>query len=212
MNDNTIKFDNRVKNPEPHIVALLAEIDGARGEFKAGLRMTPQAITKLKKSTFITSAGASTRIEGARLNDEEVKKIMHGLAVSKFADRDSQEVQGYLETLQKVFDSYQGLPFRESTIQSLYGELLKYSTKDEQQRGQYKKKENAVGIVGSGGQVTKIIFETTPAHLAPIEMRALIEWTAEAFAKNRFHSLLIIANFVIEFLKIHPFEDALIPF
>ncbi len=207
MNDNSAKFDNRVKNPEPHIVALLTQIDGARGEFKAGLRMTSQAIIKLKKSTLITSAGASTRIEGSRLNDEEVQKIMQGLAVSKFADRDSQEVQGYLETLQNVFDSYQSLPFRESTIQSLHNELLKYSTKDEQQRGQYKKKENAVGVVGPDGQVTKIIFETTPAYLAPIEMQALVEWTAEAFAKNRFHPLLIIANFVIEFLKIHPFED-----
>lgn len=207
MNDNTLKFDNRIKNPEPHIVAFLAEIDGIRGEFKSGLRMTPQAITNLKKSILITSAGASTRIEGSKLNDEEVQKIMQSLAVSKFADRDSQEVQGYLETLQNIFDSYQTLPLRESTIQSLHYELLKYSTKDEHQRGHYMKKENAVGVMGLDGQVAKIIFETTPAYLAPIEMSALVEWTAEAFENNRFHPLLIIANFVIEFLKIHPFED-----
>ena len=75
------KFDQRVKTPEPHIVALLAEIDGIRGEFKSGLRMTPQAVTNLKKSTLITSAGASTRIEGAKLTDEEVEKVMRGLAV-----------------------------------------------------------------------------------------------------------------------------------
>ena len=43
--------------------------------------------------------------------DEEVEKVMRGLAVSKFADRDSQEVQVYLETLQNVFDSFQTLPF-----------------------------------------------------------------------------------------------------
>ena len=207
MNNNALKFDNRIKNPEPHIVALLAEIDGIRGEFKSGLRMTPRAVNNLKKSTLITSAGASTRIEGSKLNDEEVQKIMQGLAVSKFADRDSQEVQGYLETLQNVFDNYQSLPLRESTIKSLHNELLKYSSKDERQRGEYKKKENAVGVMAPDGQVAKIIFETTPAYLAPIEMRALVEWTAEAFEKNRFHPLLIIANFVIEFLKIHPFED-----
>ena len=207
MNDNTLKFDNRIENLESHIVTLLAEIDGIRGEFKSGLRMTPQAITNLKKSTLITSAGASTRIEGSKLNDEEVQKIMQGLVVSKFADRDSQEVQGYLETLQNVFDSYQTLPLREGTIRSLHNELLKYSTKDEQQRGQYKKKENVVGVMGLDGQVAKIIFETTPAYLVPIEMQVLVEWTAEAFEKNRFHSLLIIANFIIEFLKIHPFED-----
>ena len=205
--DENNKFEQRIKNPEPHIVALLAEIDGIRGEFKSGLRMTPQAITNLKRSTLVTSAGASTRIEGAKLSDEEVEKIMKGLAVSKFADRDSQEVQGYLEALQNVFDSFQTLPLRESTIKSLHKELLKYSTKDESQRGEYKKKENMVGVLDADGNVARIIFETTKAYLAPKEMQELVEWTDEAFLKNRFHPLLIISNFVIEFLKIHPFED-----
>ena len=207
MKDITRKFDHRIKNPDPHIVALLAEIDGIRGEFKSGLRMTPQAITNLRKSTLITSAGASTRIEGAKLTDEEVEKIMRGLAVSKFADRDSQEVQGYLETLQNVFDSYQTLPLREGVITSLHNELLKYSNKDDTHRGGYKKKENTVGVLGPDGKVAKIMFETTKAYLTPKEMQELVDWTSDAFEKNRFHQLLIIANFVVEFLKIHPFED-----
>ena len=201
------KFDHRIKNLDPHIVAILAEIDGIRGEFKSGLRMTPQAITNLKKSTLITSAGASTRIEGARLTDEEVEKVMRGLAISKFADRDSQEVQGYQETLQNVFDSYQDLPLRESLITSLHNQLLKYSHKDDTHRGGYKKKENTVGVLGPDGNIAKIMFETTPAFLTGKEMQELVEWTNDAFEKNRFHNLLIIANFVVEFLKIHPFED-----
>ncbi len=89
--------------------------------------MTPQAITNLQRATLITSGVASTRIEGTGLTDEEVEKVMHGLAVSKFSDRDSQEVQGYLETLQNVFDSFQTLPLRESVITSLHNQLLEYS-------------------------------------------------------------------------------------
>src|SRR3990167_11404383 len=177
MADIAQKFDHRIKTPEPHIVALLGEIDGIRGEFKSGLRMTPQAITNLKKSTLITSAGASTRIEGAKLTDEKVEEIMRGLAVSKFADRDSQEVQGYLETLQNVFDSYQTLPFRESVITSLHNQLLKYSAKDDTHRGGYKNKENTVGVVGADGAIAQIMFETTPAYLTGKEMQELVEWT-----------------------------------
>ncbi len=207
MNENTPKFDHRIKSPAPHIVGLLAEIDEVKGQFKAGLRMTPQAVTNLKKSTLITSAGASTRIEGAKLTDEEVQKIMQGLAVSKFADRDSQEVQGYLETLQNVFDHYQTLPMRESIIMSLHKELLKYSSKDELQRGKYKHDENIVGVLGPDGKVAKIMFDTTRAYLTPKEMLELVEWTDEALKNSRFHPLLIIANFIVEFLKIHPFED-----
>jgi len=207
MDDVTRKFDHRLSNPQPHIVALLAEIDGIRGELRSGLRMSPHAVTNLRKSTLITSAGASTRIEGAKLTDEEVEKIMRGLAISKFADRDSQEVQGYLETLQNVFDSFQTLPLREGVISSLHKQLLKYSSKDDTHRGEYKKIENTVGVLGPDGKVTKILFETTPAYLTGKEMQELVEWTSDALLKNRFHQLLIIANFIVEFLKIHPFED-----
>jgi len=156
---------------------------------------------------LVTSAGATTRIEGSKLTDEEVEKVMQGLAVSRFADRDSQEVQGYLETLQNVFDSFDKLPLRESVVNSLHKELLKYSTKDDIHRGDYKKKENTVGVLGDDGKIAKIMFETTPAWQTPAQMAELVEWTGAALEKNRFHSLLIIANFVVEFLKIHPFED-----
>lgn len=207
MNNIIKKFDYRIKNPEPHIVALLAYIDEAKGHFKASFNMSPQAILSLKKSTLITSSGSSTRIEGAKLTDKEVEKIMQGLSISKFAERDYQEVQGYLETLQNVFDNYQNLTFSENLILGLHKELLKYSEKDELQRGRYKQKENLVGILDKDGKVTKIMFETTKAYLTPKEMQELVLWTAESLKEKRFHPLLIIANFIIEFLKIHPFED-----
>lgn len=207
MADIAQKFDHRIQTLEPHVVTLLGEIDGIRGEFTVGLRMTPQGIINLQRSTLITSAGASTRIEGAKLTDEEVEKVLRGLAVSKFTDRDSQEVQGYLETLQNVFDSFEGLPLRESVITSLHKQLLKYSTKDSAHRGVYKKKENTVGVLGPDGKVVQILFETTPAYLVAKEMQELVEWTRDALERSCFHPLLIIAHFIVEFLKIHPFED-----
>ncbi|HEC32932.1 MAG TPA: Fic family protein [Candidatus Kaiserbacteria bacterium] len=207
MNNINKKFDYRIKTLEPHIVTLLAEIDEAKGRFSVGLKMTPQAITGLRQSVLITSAGASTRIEGAKLSDEEVEKVMRGVSVSKFADRDTQEVQGYLETLQNIFDDYQNLPLRESTVLSLHSQLLKYSIKDEAHRGVYKKKENTVGVLDPDGSVVRIMFETTKAYLTPKEILELVEWTSNALLNNRFHHLLIIANFIVEFLKIHPFED-----
>jgi Fic family protein len=208
MDENKAKFDHRLLAPAPHIVGLLGEIDAIKGEFKGGLRMTPQAITSLRRSVLVTSAGASTRIEGSKLDDDEVEKVMKGLTASKFAERDYQEVQGYLEVLQNVFDAYQTLPLREGTIQSLHNELLKYSAKDNLHKGGYKKTENTVGILGPDGKtVAKVIFDPTPAWQTPAEMAELVDWTFTAFEENRFHPLLVIANFLVEFLKIHPFED-----
>lgn len=207
MIQNKVKFDYRIQNTDPHIGSLLAVIDDVKGQFKAGLRMTPQAVTSLRRSVLVTSAGSSTRIEGSKLSDKEVERIMHGLAVSKFADRDSQEVQGYLETLQNVFGNYQNLPLREGIILSLHKELLKYSTKDVEHHGNYKHKENIVGILDEKGNVAKFMFETTKAWQTPKDMMELVEWASSALEENRFHPLLVIANFIIEFLKIHPFED-----
>ncbi len=201
------KFNKRISTPEPHIVAILAEIDGIRGEFKSGMRMTPQAIISLKKSVLITSTGASTRIEGSKLSDDEVEKILSNLSVTKFSDRDSQEVQGYLETLQNVFECCKTLPLRESVITSLHNELMKYSEKDRLHKGKYKKQENLVGITNEKGEVTQIIFETTPAWQTPKEMTEIVDYSFDALEKNHFHPLLVIANFIVEFLKIHPFQD-----
>lgn len=207
MEENKTKFNKRIQSPEPHIVGLLATIDGIRGEFKSGLRMTPHAITSLKRSVLITSAGASTRIEGATLSDEVVAEILNDLSISKFAERDYQEVQGYLETLENVFGSYQKLPLREGAIASLHKELLKYSSKDELHRGKYKQKENIVGVQEADGTISKIVFDTTPAWLTSKEMKELTDWTFDALQDNHFHPLLVIGNFIVEFLKIHPFED-----
>ena len=207
MEENIRKFDHRIRGLEPHVISFLTSIDEMRGIFRVGIRMVPETFISLRRSVLVTSAGASTRIEGSRLSDEEVEKIMHDLSYSRFADRDSQEVQGYLEVLQNVFDGFQGLQLRESVIQSLHKELLKYSSKDDLHRGGYKQKENIVGILGKSGKVAEIVFETTPAWQMPKEMTELVDWTREALEKERFHPLLVIANFIVEFLKIHPFED-----
>lgn len=206
-NNDLPKFDQRLNSLEPHIINMLSEIDIAKGEIKGAISASPHIIDSLHKTVLITSAGASTRIEGSNLSDEEVAKIMDKISYSKFNDRDSQEVQGYLETLQNIFENPIELSLREGTIKSLHNQLLKYSDKDNIHKGEYKKNENIVGIVNEKGEIKRILFNTTPAYLVKKEMDDLVEWANNAFENKRFHNLLIIANFIIQFLKIHPFED-----
>jgi Fic family protein len=156
---------------------------------------------------LITSTGASTRIEGARLADEDVEKLMRGIAIQQFSDRDKQEVQGYYELLNNVFDSWDRLKYTESLVMHFHQELLKYVGKDSQHRGDYKKQENKVHMIDEAGQSVGILFNTTPANLAPKEMQELVEWTQSAIDNQRYHPLLIIANFLVQFLQIHPFQD-----
>ncbi|MDE2222710.1 MAG: Fic family protein [Candidatus Omnitrophica bacterium] len=172
-----------------------------------GVRLHPQVLNRLKRFVLVTSTGASTRIEGARLSDEDIEKLMRGISIQRFSDRDKQEVKGYFELLRNVFDSWQTIKFSENTIKHLHKELLKYVAKDKLHLGEYKKKENKVLMINEAGQSIGVLFDTTPPYLTSKEMHELVEATGKAFDGQRYHPLLVIANFLVEFLHIHPFED-----
>ena len=200
-------FNKRINNLPANIWLLINQIDELKGQWIGGAQLNPQALGRLKRSVLVTSTGASTRIEGSKLSDDEVEKLMRGLSLQKLIDRDKQEVRGYYELLNNVFNSWQSIPFTESTIKHFHKELLKYGTKDTRHRGEYKKIENKVEMLDADGRVIEILFDTTPAYLTPKKMEELMKWTNEAFALQEFHPLIIISNFIVEFLKIHPFQD-----
>ena len=132
---------------------------------------------------------------------------MRGLAITKFADRDKEEVRGYYELLENVFNSWKHIPFTESTIKHFHKELLKYVGKDVRHRGEYKKGENRVEMFDAQGKSLGIMFETTPAYLTPKQMQELVKWTQVALKDKEHHPLVAIASFIVEFLAIHPFQD-----
>lgn len=201
------RFDQRFTRIPAGIWDKISQIDELKGRWIAGAQLNPQVLGRLKRSVLFTSTGASTRIEGASLSDEDVEKLMRGLTIQKFTDRDKQEVQGYFELLENVFEAWRHISFNEGAVKHFHKELLKYITKDERHRGEYKKKENVVKLVAADGRPITTIFETTPAYLTPKEMQELTEWTRDALEKRKHHPLLVIGNYLVEFLNIHPFED-----
>src|SRR3989338_5944592 len=200
-------FSKRIANIPASIVSKIAKIDELKGQWVTGARLSPQVLGRLKRSVLITSTGASTRIEGARLSDEDIEKLMRGINIQKFTNRDKQEARGYYELLKNVFNSWKNLKFNESVIKHFHQELLKYVDKDEKHRGEYKKGENKVHMLDEAGQSIGILFDTAPAYLTPGKMQDLVEWTQKNLKTEKFHPLLIIGNFLVEFLKIHPFTD-----
>jgi Fic family protein len=200
-------FDLRLTQVTPGILSDIAKIDELKGRWIAGAQLNPMVLNRLKQSVLVTSTGASTRIEGARLSDEDVEKLMRGLSIEKFANRDQQEVRGYFELLQNIFNSWQTISFNETAIKHFHRELLKYVDKDALHRGEYKKTENKVLMINAAGESVGVLFETTPAYLTPSAMQNLIEWTLKSLKQKTYHPLLVIGNFLVEFLNIHPFQD-----
>lgn len=196
-----------IKPVSPQILNLIAKIDELKGKWIAGAQLHPQILKRLKESTLITSTGSSTRIEGSKLSDNDIEKLLKGISVKKFTNRDNQEVRSYFELLNNVFNSWQDLHFNESLIKNFHKELLKYVEKDKLHRGEYKKTENKVHMVNAAGESIGILFDTTPAYLTPSQMKDLLDWTQNSLKEKVYHPLLIIGTFLIHFLQIHPFQD-----
>ncbi len=201
------KFDHRLEHIPADLVSKIAQIDELKGQWIKGAQLSPQILGRLKRSVLITSTGASTRIEGAMLSDEDVEKLMRGINIQKFTNRDKQEVKGYYELLENVFNSWKNIRFNESAIKHFHQELLKYVEKDKTHRGEYKKRENKVHMVDEDNKPIAVLFDTVPAYLTPKQMQELVEWTQKALQEKKYHPLLIVANFLLEFLNIHPFQD-----
>ena len=189
------------------IFSIIAEIDAVKNSWRIAGKLLPQTLERLTHSVIVTSTGASNRIEGNKLTDAQVEALYKNLRIRKFKTRDEQEVAGYLEMLQLVFEQYPHIPVKESTILQLHRDMLKYSDKDERHRGHYKFGPNRVEAKDPSGKVVGIIFAPTPPHLTAKEMQELVAWFQEAASTKRKHPLLLIANFIFEYLAIHPFQD-----
>lgn len=188
------------------ILQKITKIDEFRGLWKGSLRLSPQTLGRLKRSVLITSTGASTRIEGSRMSDEEVARLIQGLKSTPPKGRDAQEVAGYADLLGRIFDHWQTLKITEGQILHFHKILLNFSEKDKTHKGAYKTADNKVVMRKEDGAEV-VIFEPTKPYLVKKEMDDVIYWLHDEMERKETHPLILIANFIFEFLAIHPFTD-----
>jgi Fic family protein len=201
--DNKV-FDFKI-NIDWSFINTISVIDRFDSEWTAIERREGQSLKQLKTIATIRSVGASNRIEGNRMTDEEIDVLLKNIDITKLTDRDSQEVVGYFDTLDLIAENSENINITENNIRSLHNTLMKYSDKDEWHKGSYKTHNNAVEATFGDG-TRQIIFRTAEAGFATEDaMRRLVEWyNAE---EEEVHNLVKIAAFVYEFLNIHPFQD-----
>jgi Fic family protein len=191
----------------PEMLGLIAEIEEFKGSWKAMHKLAPEKLNRLQKVATIESIGSSTRIEGSKLTNAEVERLLARLEIRKFETRDEQEVAGYADAMQLLFMHFQHMQLSESLIKHLHRDLLKYSQKDEWHRGNYKQLPNHVEAFDPAGNSMGIVFETASQFDTPQLMQQLVSQCAELLRSNQLHPLLVNALFTVSFLAIHPFQD-----
>ena len=203
--DDGIRADRLTITPE--ILKLISEIDEFKGAWAAIGRISPERLAVLRRVATIESIGSSTRIEGAKLSDAEVERLLAGLDVKAFASRDEEEIAGYAEVMETVFAHWKDIALTENHIKQLHRDLLQYSSKDERHRGEYKMHNNHVEAFGPDGESLGIVFETAAPFDTPRLMTELVESTQGNLEGDDLHPLMSIAFFIVVFLEIHPFQD-----
>ena len=191
----------------PKILNLIAEIDEFKGSWQAIRTIAPERLAALKKVATIESIGSSTRIEGAKLSDRAIETLLSNIEQASFTTRDEQEVGGYAEAMQILFDSWESIPLTENYIKQFHSILLQYSSKDQGHKGKYKSTENQIEAFDQNGKSLGVLFTAASPMMTPILMEELVQWTRDGLTEKQLHPLLVIAIFIVRFLAIHPFQD-----
>jgi Fic family protein len=189
------------------ILALISEIDEFKGAWRALGTLAPHRLSALRLVATIESIGSSTRIEGSKLSDREVERLLSNLQIKSFETRDEQEVAGYAEGMELVFRSWTDIALTENHLKQLHRDLLQYSEKDAHHRGEYKTSSNSVAAFNEHGQQVGIVFETATPFDTPGLMTEIVSWANTALETKALHPLLVVAIFTVVFLEIHPFQD-----
>ncbi|MEY4719875.1 MAG: hypothetical protein RL563_2493 [Pseudomonadota bacterium] len=191
----------------PEILGLIAKIDEFKGAWRALGTLAPDRLSALRRVATIESIGSSTRIEGSKLSDRDVERLLSNLQIKTFTTRDEQEVAGYAEVMDLVFASWADITLTENHIKQLHRDLLVYSEKDSWHRGNYKSSSNSVVAFDENGSQLGVVFETATPFDTPRLMTELVTWIQDERSSARLHPLLLIGLWVVIFLEIHPFQD-----
>jgi Fic family protein len=191
-------------SPDWKLIKELGQIDKFGGFWTAIERRESQSLKQLKSIATVRSVGASTRIEGSKMTNDEVEQLIKNLVVARLEERDAQEVAGYYETLDVISESFHDIGITENNLKMLHNILMKYSAKDVWHRGNYKQHSNVVEATQKDGS-QQVVFRTTdPGFATEDAMRQLVRWYN---GDSTTPPIVRTAIFVYDFLSIHPFQD-----
>ena len=199
----SLNINNFVLDIDMSLMSMLSKIDRFDALWTSTEKREAINLNKLKHMALVNSSGASTRMEGSKMTDEEVAALIENINKSTLSEKDQQKVAGYFETLDSIVKGHESIKISESQIKHLHQLLLKHVEKDAWHRGQYKLVSNSITEDLPNGARQIIIKRSDPGLQTEEAMLSLINWYNE---DQETLPLIKVAVFVYEFLSIHPFQ------
>lgn len=184
------------------IMAYVAQIHEFKGKQDLYLRQKPVELNRLVEIAKIQSTESSNQIEGIITTNSRLKQLVENKTTPR--NRDEQEILGYRNALNIIHESYEAIPVRSSYILQLHGELLKHTAFS--YGGKFKTTPNEIDMVLENGQKI-VLFKPLEPYETPAAVECLCEEYNKAYGEGIVDPLILIPNFILDFLCIHPFND-----
>ena len=183
------------------IASALMRIEAAR-EAVRHLPITPAVLASLRETARLYSTHYSTMIEGNRLTQEQVSRVVEKLEHFPGRERDEREVLGYYAALEKVEQlAAANGPVTEQQIKLLHALVMAGGT-SRVKATSYRDGQNVI----RDGRTKRIIYMPPEAKDVPALMTQLVAWIKNsALAGLPCPIRAGIAHY--QFATIHPYYD-----
>lgn len=185
----------------PKIATYLMRIEAAKQAVQ-DLPITPSVLATLRETARLFSTHYSTMIEGNRLTQEQVSKVIEDQQHFPGRERDEKEVLGYyaaLEKLEQLAASHSAVT--EKHIQTLHA-LVMAEGRKKVKATPYRDGQNII----RDSRSRRIVYMPPEAKDVPLLMKEMVDWIASTEHQELPCPIRAgIAHY--EFATIHPYYD-----
>lgn len=185
----------------PDILGLVGKIREYKGKQELYQQRQPQVLRDLQKSALIDSVESSNRLENIEIDRKTLRDLVEKR--TKPSKRPQHELAGYCTVLETIHNNHAGMNFTPSLVRQLHRDLMSYTPMN---GGVYKNTTNEIVEKNAQGAIIRERFRTVAPHLTETAMADLHTGYQRALQLIS-EPLILIPNYVHDFLCIHPFAD-----
>lgn len=189
------KWDNE-------IVSYVAQIHEYKTRQNLFIKQNAEDLGTLVEIAKIQSTQSSNSIEGICSTTSRLNKLLKEKTLPK--TRDEEEIVGYRDVLNLIYENYNYIPILPNYILQLHGILFSHSTKSI--GGKFKNVQNYISATDKSGHTYTLFTPPAPYETAPAIETICAEYN-RAIAECDVDPLILIAIFIHDFLCVHPFLD-----
>ncbi len=175
----------------------------AKGRQELYEKQSPEVLRTLRELAIVESTESSNRIEGVTVDPGRLRPLVLGRARPR--DRSEEEIVGYRNALSWIHTDPGAIAVTPDTIRRLHATAQAGAS----DAGQWKARDNEIlevlEVLPDGRRIVR--FRLVAARATPEGIEQLCLGYRHVADQALLPPLLAVANFVLDFLCVHPFRD-----